>query len=205
MPSEPRPSRRKAGSQEPDELRHKARTSCSRRSVESTDSGGDVGGPAQFLQLVDPGCESSLSLLQKVSASLERLLDGGTEISSQNQVEQSESHAKTYEWVPVNASMLATSSGSLLQAASPFFGLRAPVISIEGYLQRIAHYTKCSPACFVTAIAYIDAMNQRNHCFVPCALSIHRLMLVGTLLSCKLLDDKRYSNAFWAKVSKEIE
>ena len=35
----------------------------------------------------------------------------------------------------------------------------------------------------------------------PSTLTVHRLMLVGTLLATKLVDDKRYSNQFWARVS----
>ena len=41
---------------------------------------------------------------------------------------------------------------------------------------------------------------QRDPSMAPCPLSIHRLMLVGSLLATKLLDDKRHSNAFWARV-----
>lgn len=44
--------------------------------------------------------------------------------------------------------------------ASAFHGLRPPPITLVDYLQRIAHYTKCSPACFVAAIAYLDWIYQ---------------------------------------------
>ncbi|XP_013594564.1 PREDICTED: cyclin-U1-1 [Brassica oleracea var. oleracea] len=37
----------------------------------------------------------------------------------------------------------------LAKSLEPFYGLRAPIISIAKYLERIYKYTKCSPACFV--------------------------------------------------------
>ncbi|GAX76775.1 hypothetical protein CEUSTIGMA_g4221.t1 [Chlamydomonas eustigma] len=83
---------------------------------------------------------------------------------------------------------------------TPYHGARAPPINLEDYLQRIGQFTKCSPVCFVMAVAYMDALNQKDPHVIPCALTIHRLMLVGTLLANKLVDDKRYSNHFWARV-----
>jgi len=43
---------------------------------------------------------------------------------------------------------------------TPFHGVRSPPILLENYLKRISQYTKCSPACFVLAVAYMDAMRQ---------------------------------------------
>ncbi|KAL0690400.1 hypothetical protein Bca4012_090078 [Brassica carinata] len=43
----------------------------------------------------------------------------------------------------------------LAKSLEPFYGLRAPIISIAKYLERIYKYTKCSPACFVVGYAYI--------------------------------------------------
>ena len=46
---------------------------------------------------------------------------------------------------------------------------------------------------------------QRDSGMGPSTLTVHRLMLVGTLLATKLVDDKRYSNQFWARVSAHAE
>ncbi|KAJ7522046.1 hypothetical protein O6H91_19G080900 [Diphasiastrum complanatum] len=42
-----------------------------------------------------------------------------------------------------------------------FYGLRAPAISIESYLERIFRYADCSPSCFVVAYAYIDRFLEK--------------------------------------------
>ena len=39
-----------------------------------------------------------------------------------------------------------------------FHGKRVPPISLPAYLERIAKYTKVSPACFVVAVIYMDAV-----------------------------------------------
>ncbi|CAN6918901.1 unnamed protein product [Brassica oleracea var. botrytis] len=44
----------------------------------------------------------------------------------------------------------------------PFYGLRAPIISIAKYLERIYKYTKCSPACFVVGYAYIGRLAHKH-------------------------------------------
>ncbi|CAN6990753.1 unnamed protein product [Brassica rapa subsp. trilocularis] len=47
------------------------------------------------------------------------------------------------------------------------YGLRAPIISIAKYLERIYKYTKCSPACFVVGYAYIGRLaHKHTHSFV---------------------------------------
>ena len=46
--------------------------------------------------------------------------------------------------------------------------------------------------------------SQREPEIGPCALTVHRIMLVGTLLATKLYDDKRYSNQFWARVGGQL-
>lgn len=84
--------------------------------------------------------------------------------------------------------------------ASPFSGHRAPAITIEEYLVRLQRYTKCSPCCFVMALAYINACYKEHPETRPCSLSIHRLVLTGVLLASKITDDKHYSNVFWARV-----
>lgn len=81
-----------------------------------------------------------------------------------------------------------------------FHGLRAPPISIEGYLVRIAKYAKCSPACFVTSLVHMLRLAGRDASYAPTRLNVHRLLLTGVLVSAKFLDDRYFNNAYYAKV-----
>ncbi|WIA08623.1 hypothetical protein OEZ85_008052 [Tetradesmus obliquus] len=81
-----------------------------------------------------------------------------------------------------------------------FHGLRAPPISIEAYLVRIAKYAKCSPACFVHSMVHMLKLAQQDASFAPTRLNVHRLLLTGVLISAKFLDDRYFNNAFYAKV-----
>jgi hypothetical protein len=81
-----------------------------------------------------------------------------------------------------------------------FHGLRAPPISIEAYLVRIAKYAKCSPACFVHSIVHMLKLAKQDASFAPTRLNVHRLLLTGVLISAKFLDDRYFNNAFYAKV-----
>lgn len=86
-----------------------------------------------------------------------------------------------------------------------FHGLRAPPISIEAYLVRIAKYAKCSPACFVHSIVHMLKLAKQDASFAPTRLNVHRLLLTGVLISAKFLDDRYFNNAFYAKVWLQYE
>lgn len=88
----------------------------------------------------------------------------------------------------------------VLQALTVFHGLRAPPISVEAYLVRIAKYANCSPACFVQAVALVFRLARRDAAYQLTGLNVHRLVLTGVLLAAKFLDDHYYNNAFYAKV-----
>jgi hypothetical protein len=85
-----------------------------------------------------------------------------------------------------------------------FHGLRAPPISIEAYLVRIAKYAKCSPACFAHSMVHMLKLAQQDPSFAPTRLNVHRLVLTGVLISAKFLDDRYFNNAFYAKVGLAV-
>lgn len=86
-----------------------------------------------------------------------------------------------------------------------FHGLRAPPISIEAYLVRIAKYAKCSPACFAHSMVHMLKLAQQDPSFAPTRLNVHRLVLTGVLISAKFLDDRYFNNAFYAKVCRHAD
>ncbi|CAH8392403.1 unnamed protein product [Eruca vesicaria subsp. sativa] len=85
-----------------------------------------------------------------------------------------------------------------------FHGSRAPSMNIHRYIERVYRYTRCSPACFVAAFAYIlryleipvDTSVARR----LTSLNVHRLLITSLLVAAKFLDRKCYNNAYYAKI-----
>lgn len=84
--------------------------------------------------------------------------------------------------------------------AAEFQGRRAPSITIYAYLHRFAKYAKCSPVCFVMAQTYLERLSQLDVALVPGPLNVHRLLTVGIMLAAKLMDDRYFNNAYYAKI-----
>jgi hypothetical protein len=82
---------------------------------------------------------------------------------------------------------------SLFQSSS------IPDISIASYLDRIALYSKCSEACFVVALVYIDRFIDAQEIVVS-PFNVHRLFITAILLATKLYDDEYYNNSYYAKL-----
>jgi len=81
-----------------------------------------------------------------------------------------------------------------------FHALRAPQITIESYLKRIAKYSNCSEECFVLALIYIDRLIRNNGNFLVNSLNVHRLMITSIMLGAKFFDDQYFNNAYFGKV-----
>jgi len=75
----------------------------------------------------------------------------------------------------------------------------APGISIHAYLERIRKYARCSDACFIVALIYIDRVIEIRN-VVLTALNVHRILITSVLVSAKFFDDEFYNNAFYAKL-----
>lgn len=52
----------------------------------------------------------------------------------------------------------------------------APDVSIESYLERVRRYSRCSDACFVMALIYVDRLIESKN-LVLTALNAHRLLI----------------------------
>ncbi|XP_010464054.1 PREDICTED: cyclin-P3-1-like [Camelina sativa] len=86
-----------------------------------------------------------------------------------------------------------------------FHGSKAPSMSIYRYTERIHRYAQCSPACFVTAFAYILRYLQRPEATSTprrrlTSLNVHRLLITSLLVAAKFLERKCYNNAYYAKI-----
>ncbi|CAD8087453.1 unnamed protein product [Paramecium primaurelia] len=65
-----------------------------------------------------------------------------------------------------------------LQQASVFHTSRAPSISIQNYIQRIAKYTHCNSVCFVFALIYLDKIQELHQDVVLNSNCIHRYDII---------------------------
>eukprot|EP01036_Dinobryon_divergens_P025097 gene25097-33613_t len=80
-----------------------------------------------------------------------------------------------------------------------FQSSQAPDVTVGHYLQRIQKYSKCSDACLLLVIVYLDRLVVKKHLQLT-ELNVHRLLITGILLAAKFHDDLYYNNAFYAKL-----
>ena len=81
-----------------------------------------------------------------------------------------------------------------------FYGSKVPDISISNYVIRIYKYARCSEACIVVALIYIERLLKKNLEMTLDELSVHRLFLSAIILAIKFYDDEYYNNKFYAKM-----
>ncbi|KAL0005914.1 hypothetical protein SO802_013475 [Lithocarpus litseifolius] len=84
-------------------------------------------------------------------------------------------------------------------AVTIFHGLKAPILSIQQYVERIFKYSKCSPSCFVVAYIYIEKFLQRTDANLT-PLNVHRILITSIMVAAKFMDDECHENAYYAKV-----
>ena len=74
-------------------------------------------------------------------------------------------------------------------AVTIFHGMKAPILSIQQYVERIFKYCKCSPSCFVVAYIYIEKFLQRTDAYLT-ALNVHRILITSIMVAAKFMDDE---------------
>ncbi|XP_012833248.1 PREDICTED: cyclin-P3-1-like isoform X2 [Erythranthe guttata] len=84
-------------------------------------------------------------------------------------------------------------------SSSIFYGLRAPSLTIQQYIDRIFKYSCCSPSCFIIAHIYVDRFIQRTNLRLT-SLNVHRLLITSVMVAAKFMDDAFFDNAFYARV-----
>lgn len=83
---------------------------------------------------------------------------------------------------------------------SVFFSVSRPEIPTTEYVKRLVTYTECSPAAFVVMMVYLDRIAEANGKLRVTPFNMHRLLVAALTLSCKMLDDRCFSNVHYAKV-----
>ncbi|XP_010552777.1 PREDICTED: cyclin-U3-1 [Tarenaya hassleriana] len=90
-------------------------------------------------------------------------------------------------------------SFEIKDSATVFHGRSPPDISVRQYLDRIFKYSGCSPSCFVVAQIYMDRFLQLARVHLT-SLNVHRLLITSVMLAAKVLDDRYFNNAYYARV-----
>jgi hypothetical protein len=76
-----------------------------------------------------------------------------------------------------------------------------PAISAHTYLSRLTRFNNLNPGTLLTTIYYIDLLSHHYQpYFTLNSWTVHRFLLVATMLSQKLLEDFFYTNEHYAKV-----
>ncbi|CCE82504.1 Piso0_002231 [Millerozyma farinosa CBS 7064] len=91
-----------------------------------------------------------------------------------------------------------TSNNSVL---TRYHSRTPPLISTQNYLTRLTKFNSFTPATLLTTIYYIDLLSHHYHPFFTLnSWTVHRFLLVGTMLSQKSMEDFFYTNDHYAKV-----
>ena len=89
-----------------------------------------------------------------------------------------------------------------------YHSVAVPSISVTEYLRRhlVPHglYRKehLLEAYILHTVVIVDRLILRNSLagFHLCKANVHRVLLVASVISCQMLDDAPYNNAWWARV-----
>lgn len=79
-----------------------------------------------------------------------------------------------------------------------FCAEREPGITIRKYVERLVNYMRCTPECFVFALAY--ARRAVDLGFPLHLRSVHRLLLTACVVAAKTRDDHYYAMVYYAQV-----
>lgn len=83
---------------------------------------------------------------------------------------------------------------------SAFFGVSRPPISPHDYIRRLVLYSHSSRATLIIMLVYVQRIAKSEPRLRLCDLNMHRLLITALTLACKLMDDRCFSNAHYARV-----
>lgn len=87
---------------------------------------------------------------------------------------------------------------------SNFYSCRVPSISLLKYIDRLIRYAPCSKECYIIGFVYLSKFYKetvfKEKAFFFNIKTIYRLFLTSILLASKFIDDKFYSNEYYAKI-----
>eukprot|EP00190_Bangiopsis_sp_CCMP1999_P000736 CAMPEP_0198734546 /NCGR_PEP_ID=MMETSP1475-20131203/53575_1 /TAXON_ID= ORGANISM="Unidentified sp., Strain CCMP1999" /NCGR_SAMPLE_ID=MMETSP1475 /ASSEMBLY_ACC=CAM_ASM_001111 /LENGTH=213 /DNA_ID=CAMNT_0044498047 /DNA_START=1 /DNA_END=642 /DNA_ORIENTATION=- len=81
-----------------------------------------------------------------------------------------------------------------------FFSKHAHNMPIEKYVRRIVRYMSCSKAAYIVAYCYLHRLRVYEPRLVVSDLNAHRLFMTAMVLAAKYLEDRVYSNMYYARI-----
>lgn len=89
---------------------------------------------------------------------------------------------------------------SEISKKSSFHAKTLPSISLEDYLLRFSHYSKCEDDALIYALIYLDRIGEKLSDFSLDTFSVHKLLLISMAVACKFCDDSYFSNPYYANI-----
>lgn len=83
---------------------------------------------------------------------------------------------------------------------SAFFGITVPSISVRNYVERLVKYAHSSNSTFVVMLIYIERIEKKEPRLQLNNHNMHRIAISALMIACKLLDDRVFSSAHYARV-----
>lgn len=83
---------------------------------------------------------------------------------------------------------------------SAFFGITEPTITVKSYVSRLVKYAYSSTSAFIVMMIYIERIAECERRLGINQHNMHRVVITALMLACKMLDDRVYSNAHYARV-----
>ncbi len=83
---------------------------------------------------------------------------------------------------------------------SVFFSVTKPDIETSVYVKRLVKYAQCSRASFIIVLVYLKRLEEANRKLGITSYNMHRLLITALMLAAKMLDDRCFSNAHYARV-----
>lgn len=83
---------------------------------------------------------------------------------------------------------------------SVFFSVTMPEIETKLYVKRLVKYAQCSKSAFVVALVYLRRLEEKDEVLAITAFNMHRLIITALMIAAKVLDDRCFSNAHYARV-----
>ena len=103
--------------------------------------------------------------------------------------------------VPASISNPQEKSSSSNSVLTRYHSRAPPGISIHTYLTRLTKFNNFTAATLLTTIYYIDLLSHHYQPFFTLnSWTVHRFLLVATMLAQKLMEDFFYTNEHYAKV-----
>lgn len=96
---------------------------------------------------------------------------------------------------------LSTTASSNNNLLTRYHSRVPPSISVRTYLTRLTKFNNLSPITLLTTIYYIDLLSHHYQpYFTLNSWTVHRFLLVSTMISQKLMEDFFFTNDHYAKV-----